>query len=59
MFSDITNLLVLLVSVAAAFFVSRWFASRWRARHRDESARAAREAESRQVRRARERGRKG
>jgi hypothetical protein len=53
--ADPFSLLVLLLSVGVAFFVSRWVASRWRARDRDRAETAEREGESRQVRRARER----
>ena len=57
--TDPVNVVVLLLSVGAAFFVSRLIASRWRDRRRDETQKAARDAESRQVRRARERRGKG
>jgi len=49
------SLVVLLLSVGAAFFVSRWIATRWRHRDRKRSEEARRDGESRQVRRARER----
>jgi hypothetical protein len=52
---DPINLLVLLLSVGAAFFVSRWIAARWRARDQTKSDKAGRDGETRQVRRARER----
>jgi hypothetical protein len=52
---DLGSLLVLLVSVGAAFLISRWIATRWKARRRDQSESAARDRESRQVRRARDR----
>jgi hypothetical protein len=52
---DLGNLLVLVLSVGLAFLIARWIASRWRTRHREQSERAERDGESRQVRRARER----
>jgi type II secretory pathway pseudopilin PulG len=52
---DIVNLLVLILGIALAFVVSRWIASRWRARDAERSERAERDGETRQVRRARER----
>jgi hypothetical protein len=55
---DPANLLLLLLSVGVAFFISRFIATRWRARRRDHADNAARDGESRQVRRARERERR-
>jgi type II secretory pathway pseudopilin PulG len=52
---DPVNVVVLLVSVGAAFFVSRWLASRRRQRDREREEKTARAGESRQARRARER----
>ena len=52
---ELGNLLVLALSVGLAFLLSRLIASRWRARGRKRADQAAREGESRQVRRARER----
>jgi hypothetical protein len=56
--TDPLNLLVLLLSVGVTFVISRFVASRWRSRRRDRAEQARRDAETRQVRRARER-RKG
>lgn len=53
--TDPASLLVLLVSVGLAFLLSRLVATRWRSRRKDQAEQAAREGESRQVRRARER----
>jgi hypothetical protein len=53
MTNEFGNLLVLALSVGLAFLVSRWIASRWRARDRQRSEQAERDGESRQVRRAR------
>ena len=55
MTTDLGNLLVLFLSIALAFLVSRLIASYWRARQRERGERAERDGESRQVRRARER----
>jgi hypothetical protein len=52
---DAVNIVVLLLGLGLAFLVSRFLASRWRARDRDRSNQAERDGESRQVRRARER----
>jgi HAMP domain-containing protein len=49
---DPGNLLVLLLSIGLAFLIARLIASRWKARRLQRSERAARDGESRQVRRA-------
>jgi hypothetical protein len=57
--TDPVSLLVLLLSVGAAFLISRRLSSRWRHRRRERAEKEARSGESRQARRARARREKG
>ncbi|AMO24672.1 hypothetical protein GCM10027034_09990 [Ramlibacter solisilvae] len=52
---DPSSLLFILLGFALTFFAGRILGKRWRDRRRERAEQAAREGESRQVRRARER----
>jgi len=52
------SLLAILIGFVITFVVARLLGRAWRARRRDRSEQAARAGETRQVRRARERGRR-
>jgi hypothetical protein len=54
--NDLVSILVLVVTSAITFGVARLLGRKWRQKQRDEAASAKRAGESRQVRRARERG---
>ena len=53
--SDLPSLIVLVLTCAATFALSRFLSRKWRAKRREKEERAQRVGESRQVRRARER----
>lgn len=55
MFNDFTGTLVLVFSCALTFLAARVLSRKWRARRREREESQRRAAESRQVRRARER----
>ncbi|HEY8358970.1 MAG TPA: hypothetical protein VIL30_16050 [Ramlibacter sp.] len=56
--SDFTSILLLVLTSAVTFTVARLLSRRFRARRREREEAAKRAGETRQVRRARERGRK-
>lgn len=56
--SDITSILLLVLTSAVTFTVARLLSRRFRAKRRQREDTARRAGESRQVRRARERGRR-
>jgi hypothetical protein len=53
--SDLASVLVVALTAGATFLIVRLLSRRWRARRRDEERAQQRAAETRQVRRARER----
>ena len=53
--SDLPGLFLIALSFAVTFAAARFLGNRWRARRRERDVAASRAAESRQVRRARER----
>lgn len=56
--TDFTSILLLVLTSAVTFTVARLLSRRFRAKRRERELAEKRAAESRQVRRARERGRK-
>ena len=53
---DLVSILVLVATSAVTFTAARVLGRKWRAKRRDKEVAASRAKESRQVRRARERG---
>ena len=53
--ADLPSLLVLVLTCAVTFGLSRFLSRKWRAKRREREQRESRVGESRQVRRARER----